>query len=365
MGDCFVTDSSAYPSLNWEDVAEGDVLPQFEYELSLVRLVAFVRATGLYDYVHHDAKYAQAVGTKDAFISTPHVGGLFTRLITDWSGPGSMLRRITFRMSAQCLRDDILTVTGKVGRKYRGDDGSFLVDLVDLNIATGSAPSAASATATIEMPSAEGHRPAIARQRSAEDEPGPNEDMPDFAREMLGKEREGNWEPRTPLLQSDVHLWCEALEDWNPLYWDHDYASASPVGTLISPPTGLFFGADSSINVGLGYRKPGAQVPNAVKQGLRGMELMTALRKDMMRGGVPFPPPDCPEAVVTQADYNFYTPLRVGDTLRTRQRLVSCSARRQTRLGDGHFVTGENMLFNQRDELVRTVAMSMFCYRTP
>lgn len=363
MGDSFVIEHGAYPSLHWEDVNEGDVLPSFEYELSLVRLVAFVRATGLYDYVHHDAKYAQAVGTKDAFISTPHVGGLFTRLITDWSGPASLLRRITFRMTTQCLRDDMLTVTGKVGRKYRGDDGSYLVDIVDLNIATQSAPSAANATATIEMPSADGRIPGVFRQRLPGEEPGPNEDMPDFARAMMGEEREGNWEPHDPLLASDVHLWCEALEDWNPLYWDKDYASASPFGTVISPPTGMFTGAGSALNVGLGYRKPGADVPEPIKQGLQGMELMTALRKDLIKGGIPFPPPDCPEAVVTQADFNFYTPLRVGDTLRTRQRLVSCSPQRKTRLGEGHFVTGENMLFNQRDELVRTVAMSLFCYR--
>ncbi|MDM8010956.1 MAG: MaoC family dehydratase N-terminal domain-containing protein [Parasphingorhabdus sp.] len=356
-------DHNSYPSLNWEDVSEGDILPPFEYELSLVRLVAFVRATGLYDYVHHDAKYAQAVGAEDAFISTTQVGGLFTRLVTDWSGPASLVRRITFRMTAQCLRDDMLTVSGKVGRKYRGEDGSYLVDIVDLNIATQSTASAVNATATIEMPSADGQMPAIFRERSPGEEPAANDDMPDFARAMMGIERDGNWEPRDPLLPSDVHLWCEALEDWNPLYWDREYAAASPFGTLISPPTGLFFGADSSLNVGLGYRKPGADVPEPIKRNLHGMELMTALREEIIKGGVPFPPPDCPEAVVTQADYHFYTPLRIGETLRTKQRLVSCSPLRKTRLGEGYFVTGENLLFNQRDELVRTVAMSLFCYR--
>lgn len=353
----------SYTSLLWEDVQEGDFLPAFDYELSLIRLIAFVRATGLYDYVHHDAQYAQAVGAEDAFISTPHIGGLFTRLITDWTGPASMVRRMTFHMSAQCLRDDMLTVTGAVARKYRGEDGSYLVDLVDLNIKTGSTASAASATATIEMPSTDGRMPLAARQRLAAERQSPNEDMPDFARPMLGIERDGNWEPRAPLLPSDVHMWCEALEDWNPLYWDEDFARSSAFGALISPPTGLFFGADASLNVGLGYLKPGAIVPDPIQKGLRGMELMTALREDMIRGGVPFPPPDCPHIIVTQADYGFYTPLRVGDTLRTRQRLLSFSPLRKTRLGQGHFVTGENSLFNQRDELVRTVAMSLFCYR--
>lgn len=352
-----------YPSLMWEDVSEGDLLPPFEYELSLLRLVAFVRATGLYDYVHHDGRYSRAVGAKDAFISTPHVGGLFTRLITDWSGPNSLLRSLTFRMTAQSLRDDVLTVSGKVGRKYRGDDGSFLIDLVDLNIATGETPSTAAATATLEMPSVTGRMPSPTRERGVGDAVAPNDDMPDFARNMLGEIRVGNWEPRDPLERSDVHLWCEALEDWNPLYWDADYAAASPFGRIVSPPTGLFFGADSALNVGLGHRKPGADVPKPIRDGLKGMELMSALRQDLIKGGVPFPPPDCPETVVTEARFNFYRPLGVGDTLRTEQRLLTCSALRKTRLGEGYFLLGENQLFNQHDELVRTVAMNLFCYR--
>jgi len=203
------------------------------------------------------------------------------------------------------------------------------------------------------------------RERDPQDRIMPNDDMPDFAEAYMGQVREGNREPRDPLLASDVHLWCEALEDWNPLYWDEDFAIASHVGGLISPPIGLFFGAGSGLVVGLGYRKPGAVVPEPIVQGLHGMELMSALRQELIRGGVPFPPPDCPETVVTNAVYNFYRPLRVGDTLRTEQRLATCSQLRKTRLGEGYFTSGENLLYNQRDELVRTTTLNLFCYRMP
>lgn len=353
---------SRYPSLKWDDVAEGQQLPPIDYELSMLRLVAFVRATGLYDYVHHDPDYARAVGIKDAFAATPHVGGLFSRAVTDWTGPCGLIRRMEFRMTGQCLRNDILQVTGSVTGKRRLDDGSALVD-VELNIATGSSPSVASARVTVALPSADGSLPAVERDRDPDDMIVPNDDMPDFAKGYLGQVREGNWEPREPLEASDVHLWCEALEDWNPLYWDADFAAQSFVGGLVSPPIGLFFGAGSGLVVGLGHRKPGAEVPAPIVQGLHGMELMSALRQELIRGGVPFPPPDCPETVVTNAVYNFYRPLRVGDTLRTEQRLATCSQLRKTRLGEGYFTSGENLLFNQRDELVRTVTLNLFCYR--
>lgn len=352
----------SYPSLQWDDVAEGEQLPSFDYELSMLRLVAFVRATGLYDYVHHDPDYARAVGIKDAFAATPHIGGLFSRAVTDWTGPSGLIRRMEFRMTGQCLRNDMLQVTGSVAGKRRFADGSALVD-VDLNIANDSSPSVAAAKVTVALPSADGSLPAVERDRDPDDMVIPNDDMPEFAKGYLGQVREGNREPAEPLEASNVHLWCEALEDWNPLYWDADFAAQSFVGGLVSPPIGLFFGAGSGLVVGLGHRKPGLEVPAPIVQGLHGMELMSALRQELIRGGVPFPPPDCPETVVTNATYNFYRPLRVGDTLRTEQRLATCSQLRKTRLGEGYFTSGENLLFNQHDELVRTVTLNMFCYR--
>lgn len=352
-----------YPSLNWEDVADGQELPGFDYELSMLRLVAFVRATGLYDYVHHDPDYARAVGIKDAFAATPHIGGLLCRAVTDWTGPLALIQRIEFQMTGQCLRNDMLSVTGRVVGKSRSSDGGALVD-VELNIANGSSPSVAAGKVTIALSSADGRLPAVARDRDPNDFIQPNDDMPDFARSFMGEVREGNWEPREPLEASSIHLWCEALEDWNPLYWDREFATSSFVGGLMAPPIGLFFGHGSGLVVGIGSSKPGAIVPEPIVQGLHGMELMSALRQQLIRGGVPFPPPDCPETVVTNAVYNFYRPLRVGDTLRTEQRLASCSQLRKTRLGEGYFCAGENLMYNQHNELVRTTTLNLFCYRS-
>lgn len=350
-------------SLHWEDVAEGQALPSFTYELSLLRLVAFVRASGLYDYVHFDGAYARAAGARDAFISTPHVAGLFGRLLTDWSGPGGEMRSLTFSMRTQSCTNDVLTVSGRVGRRYRGSDGAYLVDLVDLNIGHAVAAQAATGTATMALPSRSGARALPLRAGGAETAGRAAAEVPDFARPFLGTSRPGGGLPAWPLTKEEIHLWCEALEDWNPLYWDEEYAAASPYGGIIAPATSMFFGTGSSAGLGIGYGKPGTTVPDGVRQGLTGVPLLQSLRQSLVRGSTLVEPPDCPEIAVVQAVCRFFAPLRPGDTLRGELRMKDCSQKKKTKLGEGYFVTTERLFTSQRGELVRTQEFTVFHYR--
>jgi acyl dehydratase len=348
-------------SLFWEDVGEGAALPPYTYELSLLRLVAFCRASGLYDYVHIDRDYAQAAGARDAFISTPHVAGMFGRLITDWAGPEAELRSLTFGMRTQSCAGDMLTVTGKVGRTYRGEDGACLVDIVDMNIAHPLAPQAAVATATVSLPSRDGERARMPAAPPGGDVPVPD-DTPDFARPFVGRLQPGGYLPERPLTKDEIHLWCEALEDWNPLYWDEEYAAASRHGGIVAPATGSFFGAGSAAGLGVGYMKPGKTIPDGVRRGLTGIPLLQALRQSLVTAGSLVQPPGCPEIAVVQAAQRYYVPVRPGDTLRAEVVMKGCSPRKSTKLGDGYFIASERRFFNQRNELTRTMGMNVFHY---
>jgi acyl dehydratase len=350
-------------SICWDDVEEGQPIPPFTYELNLLRLVAFVRASGLYDYVHFDGAYARAAGARDAFISTPHVAGLFGRLLTDWSGSAGEIRSLTFSMRTQSCTNDILTVTGRVGRRYRGDDGAYLVDLVDLNIGHALAAQAATATATMALPSRTGANALPLRADAPVLVAPPAADVPDFARPFVGTSRPGGGLPAQPLTKDEIHLWCEALEDWNPAYWDESYAAANQYGGIIAPPTSMFFGAGSAARLGVGYLKPGEQVPDAVHQGLTGLPLLQSLRQSLVQGSTLIEPPDCPEIAVVQTASRFFVPLRPGDTVRSELRMKHCSQRKTTKLGTGYFVTTDRLFYNQKDEMVRTQEFTVFHYR--
>ncbi len=348
--------------LVWEDVEAGQKLPSFTYELSLLRLVAFARASGLYDYVHIDRDYAHAAGARDAFISTPHVAGLLRRLLTGWSGPDGDIRALTFAMRTQSCANDMLTVSGIVARTYRGDDGAFLVDIDNLSIGHAHAEHAVAGSATMALPSRSGEHARLPPAPLHAEPSAPSADVPDFARPFIGRSRSGGFTPARPLTRDEIHLWCEALEDWNPLYWDEAYAATSRHRGIVAPATGYFLGSGSAAGLGVGYMKPGVEVPDGIRLGLTGLPLLRSLRQNLIAGGTLVSPPGCPEIAVVRNVSRFFAAMRPGDTARTEVVMTDCSPKKTTRLGEGYFITSERRIFNQRDEPIRTFEVTIFHY---
>jgi acyl dehydratase len=353
----------SYTSLFWEDVEEGAALPGFSYEMSQLRLVAFVRATGLYDYIHFDRDYARSVGAKDAFASNSHISGLMGRLITDWAGPSAEIRSFGFMMRGQCCAGDVLAVSGKVGRKFRDGHGHCLVEIADLNIATQDQPSAAMATAVVALPSRQ-HGPVTTRKEIPELRSDVTAgEVPAFAQHLVGKTKEITYRAQ-PVAESELHLYCEAVEDWNPLYWDKVHAVGTRHKGLVCPPLAQLYGAGSSGPIGVGYGKPGQTVPTGVQKGLTGIALLQDLRQVLIATQAPIALPGFPEVVISNSQIECYRPVRVGDELRAEQFMTGCGPLKRTRLGEGHFFSWVNIEKNQLDELVRTVSYTMFMYRT-
>jgi N-terminal half of MaoC dehydratase len=353
-----------YRSVYWEDVDAGQRLPEIIYELSLLRLVSFVRATGLYDYVHFDRDYARAAGARDVFISMPHVEGLFSRLLTDWAGPEADIRSLTFSLIAQCCADDLLKISGRVGRKYIGSRGEHLVDITDMAIGHTLAPMACTASAVVALPSRVSGPPMLPEVPDARPEVELHPDLPDFARSLLGQVKESNPQSGRAVTQDEVCLWCESLEDWNPLYWDQAYAAKSRHGGTTVPPLSTFFGIGSGAPLGIGYLKPGAAVPHAIQEGLTGIALRQVLREKFLALSTPFSLPGYPEAAVANACTDIYRSVRPGERTSTRQEMLNCSGKKRTKLGEGYFLTWRNSTYGQEEQLIKATTLTGLFYRT-
>lgn len=100
-----------------ESIAVGDALPSLEVPLSRTLIVATAIASRDYQDVHHDPELAKERGSPDIFMNILSTNGFVGRFVTDWTGPGAMLRKVDIRLGAPNYPGDTMTVEGAVTAK--------------------------------------------------------------------------------------------------------------------------------------------------------------------------------------------------------------------------------------------------------
>lgn len=124
-----------YPQKLWHEVAESQALPAIELPVEYARIIHNAAATWDYFPGHHNPAYARAQGQPDIYVSTIFFHGFVDRLVTDWGGPETFIRRRRLRMVASVHPGDTMLAEGQVTRHYRAEDGAGLVD-IDIRILT-------------------------------------------------------------------------------------------------------------------------------------------------------------------------------------------------------------------------------------
>ena len=104
-------------TLYFEDVKEGDEVPQFVVEnLSRTDIVKYAGASGDFNPIHHDETFAKAAGYPTVFGHGMLTAGFVSKCITDYVGrPG--LRKLAVQFRTQVWPGDTITCGGKVTRK--------------------------------------------------------------------------------------------------------------------------------------------------------------------------------------------------------------------------------------------------------
>ncbi len=104
-------------TLTYEQVEVGQDLPPLVLPITRTLVISAALASRDYQDVHHDPVKARKRGSKDIFMNILTTNGLVGRYITDWSGPGGILRDISIRLGAPNYPDDTMTLTGSVSAK--------------------------------------------------------------------------------------------------------------------------------------------------------------------------------------------------------------------------------------------------------
>lgn len=121
----------------WEDVQEGQDIGSYSMEMTAVKISGGAWATRDSNPIHHDVDFARKAQQKNVIVNIMHSEGILSRLATDWSGPEGDLKRTRFNIEGNCCAGDLMTVSGKVIRKWiGGDDEGYLkgLHLVELQI---------------------------------------------------------------------------------------------------------------------------------------------------------------------------------------------------------------------------------------
>jgi len=117
-------------TLRWEEIAEGDPLPDMVIEVTATRIVAGAIASRDFMPVHHDRQYANAQGAPDIFMNILSDTGYCSRFLTDWAGPEAMVARLAIRLGVPLFPDTTLTYSGSVvATREEGGEGIVEVAL--------------------------------------------------------------------------------------------------------------------------------------------------------------------------------------------------------------------------------------------
>ncbi|MFA7584770.1 MAG: MaoC family dehydratase N-terminal domain-containing protein [Novosphingobium sp.] len=133
-----------------------------------------------------------------------------------------------------------------------------------------------------------------------------------------------------------IQLYCSAVQDANPAYWDKDFA-AQHWGGAIAPP-----GMLQTWTIPMQWRP----------EGRRTIAVMAAL--------VPLPG-DKPINVSTEFEY--FEPVREGMIVTMTDRLEAISPEKTTRVGTGHFITSVSEYHDQHGTLLARATNVLFRYK--
>ena len=135
--------------LFFEDVCEGDEIPELSIEVTRTHIVKYAGAGGDFNPIHHDESFATAIGLPSVFAMGLMQGGYLARALTDWVGVGN-LRLYKIRFTGQVWPGETIVCKAKVARKYE-ESGENRVDC-ELSVVNQNGDSKIDGTAVVSLP---------------------------------------------------------------------------------------------------------------------------------------------------------------------------------------------------------------------
>lgn len=130
---------------------KDDKLQPVTLDLDLRRAIMAVAGTRDFYPFHHDAEWARNNGAEDIFFNTMFLQGFANRVVNEWFGSDSFMRRLDIGMRASVYKDRTLSMEGTV-TDVRESEGATLVDLEAMMSTEDGPTTAVKATVQLGVP---------------------------------------------------------------------------------------------------------------------------------------------------------------------------------------------------------------------
>ena len=105
----------------FEDVAEGQEMPQLVKNPSTRQLVKWAGASGDYYEIHYDKDFAQSTGLDGCIVHGWLTFSFVAQMVTDWMGQDAFLKKIGVSYRGMNVPKQDIICKGNITKKYESD----------------------------------------------------------------------------------------------------------------------------------------------------------------------------------------------------------------------------------------------------
>jgi acyl dehydratase len=135
----------------FEDVNEGDEIPQLKKNCSTQQLVLWAAGSGDFYQIHYDKDFAQSTGLKGLIVHGALKHAFLGQLVHDWAGEQGRIKKFGCQYRGMDEPNQEILCRGVVTKKYQ--EGSQNIVELDVWTENPQGQKTSPGTATVTLPS--------------------------------------------------------------------------------------------------------------------------------------------------------------------------------------------------------------------
>ncbi len=110
----------------FDDVKEGEEIPQLKKNCSTQQLVLWAAGSGDFYQIHYDKDFAQSTGLKGLIVHGALKHAFLGQLVHDWAGDAGRIKKFGCQYRGMDEPNQDITCRGVVTKKYQEGNNNFV-----------------------------------------------------------------------------------------------------------------------------------------------------------------------------------------------------------------------------------------------